>query len=82
MAHFVGKNSFVNIYPLLRVWLKNSCLNKSKFSSGFSPIKYGKKNKLSEYIIARFWDSLFYVYKEKFSMNFPKNASKQQKDIL
>ena len=34
---------FVNIYPLLRIWLKNSCLNKSKISSGFAPFKHGKK---------------------------------------
>ena len=34
---------FVNIYPLLLVWLKNSCLNKSKISSGFALFKHGKK---------------------------------------
>ena len=34
---------FVNIYPLSLVWLKNSCLNKSKISSGFAPFKHGKK---------------------------------------
>ena len=37
------------------------------------------KNKLSEYFSAPFWDSHFYVKKEKLSMNFPKNASKSHK---
>ena len=34
---------------------------------------------ISEYFSARFWDSHFYDKNEKFSMNFPQNASKQQK---
>ena len=48
----------------------------------FPLFKRGKKNKLVEYFSARFRDSHFYGYKEKASLNFPKNASKQQKDIV
>ena len=61
---------------------KNSSLNNSKFSSGFATFKHDQKNKLSEYFSPRFWDSHFYVQKEKFSMNFSKNVSKQQKGIV
>ena len=50
--------------------------------SGFAPFKHGKKNNFSDYFSARFWDSHFFVYKEIFSMNFPKNASQQQKGIV
>ena len=34
--------------------IKNSSLNKSKFSSGFFSFKHGKKSKLSLYFSARF----------------------------
>ena len=37
-SSFVEKNSFVNIYPLLRL-IKNSCLNISKFFPGFTPFQ-------------------------------------------
>ena len=59
--------------------IKNSCLNKSKFSSGFVPFKHGEKNKLSGFFGAHFWDSHFYVLKEKFSMNIHQNASKKKR---
>ena len=62
--------------------MKNSGLNVSKFSSGLVPFKLGKKNKLSEFFSARFWDSCFYVYKEMFSMNFHQIDLKQQKAIV
>ena len=62
--------------------MKNSCFNKSEFVSLFFPFKQGKKNKLAEYFSARFCDNHFYVKKEKFSMNFPINASKQQKGLI
>ena len=60
VAHFVEKNIFVNIYPLLLV-IKKSCLNKSKFSSVFAPFKQGKKNIISEYFSACFRHIQFYV---------------------
>ena len=54
MAHFVEKNSFCyHLFPVT-VLIKNNCLNKSKFSSGFSTFKHCKENKLSEYFSARF----------------------------
>ena len=40
------------------------------------------KNKLSKYIWASFWDSHFFDYKEKFSVNFPEIASKTQESIV
>ena len=53
------KTVFVDIYPILTGLFKNSSLNKSKFSSGFSPFKHGKKSKLSEFFSARLGDSHF-----------------------
>ena len=46
-------------FPHITDLIKNSCLNKSKFSSGFALFKLVKKNKLSEYFCALFWDSHF-----------------------
>ena len=43
VAHFVEKNSFCQYLSPFTGLIKNSCLNKSNFSSGFSPFKYGKK---------------------------------------
>ena len=40
------------------------------------------KNKLSEYFSAPFGDSHFLDIKENFSVNFHKNASKQQRSIV
>ena len=45
LAHFVEKKVFANIYPLLLVLLKKSCLNKSKISSRYATFKHGKKKK-------------------------------------
>ena len=36
---------FLLIFSLVTGLIKNICLNKSKFSSGFAPFKHGKKNK-------------------------------------
>ena len=39
------RKTFFDInYPLLLVWLKTNCLNKSKFFSEFALFKHGKKN--------------------------------------
>ena len=73
------KPFFVNIFTGLN---KKNCSNKSKFSSGLANFKHGKKYKLSEYFSNSFGDSHFYVLKGKFTMNFPQNASKQQKGIV
>ena len=74
-----GEIFFVNIFPQFLVCSK-SCLNKSKFSSGFASFQTRKKQtKISEYFIYRFCNSQFYAKKQKFSMNLPKNASKQHK---
>ena len=42
---------FINISPIFTGLVKNSCLNKSKTSSGFTRFKYIKKNKLSDYFM-------------------------------
>ena len=75
------KTVFVNIYPLLLVWSKTFVLTNPNLSQDFTLFKHGKKNKLFEYFSARFWDSHFFDLKEKFSLNFPKNTSKQQKSM-
>ena len=54
--------------------IKNYCLNKSKFSSGFASFKYGKKNKISEYFSARFWSLL--CLKRKVLYEFPPKCFK------
>ena len=54
-----GKTVF-DLSPFTHL-IKNSCLNKTKLSSGFAPFKHGHKNKLSEFFNARFCGSYFYV---------------------
>ena len=49
-----GEKQFFSYLSPLTGLIKNSYLNKSKFSSGFAPFKRGKKNKTSEYFSARF----------------------------
>ena len=63
-------------------FIKKCCLNKSKFSSGFTIFKHVKGNKVCEYFCSPFWDSHFLEYKEKFSVNFREKASKQHKNIV
>ncbi len=48
-----GEKQHLLIFIPFHGLIKNSCLNKSKFSSGFVPSKHGKKNKLSECFSAR-----------------------------
>ena len=54
---------------------------KSKFSIEFALFKHGKKNKLqsSSVLIS---EIVTFMFKKKFSINFPQNASKQQKGIV
>ena len=56
-----GEKQFLLIFIPFYWFDENSSLNVSKFSSGLVPFKLGKKNKLSEFFSARFWDSHFYV---------------------
>ena len=63
----------------LNGFIKNSCLNKSKFFSRFTLFKHVKKNKLSECFCALFCDSHFLGKKEKFSVNLPKNVQNNRK---
>ena len=63
----------------LNGFIKNICLNKSKFFSRFTLFKHVKKNKLSECFCALFWDSHFLGKKEKFSVNLPKNVQNNRK---
>ena len=41
-----------------------------------------KKNKLSEYFSAPFWDGQSFDYKEPFFVNLHENASKQEESII
>ena len=61
--------------------IKNICLNKSKFSSGFTAFKYGKKNKLSEYLVLISERSLLCL-KRKFLYEFPKKFSKTTQRLI
>ena len=60
MAHFGKKKKFVNIYPFY--WLDQKKLFKSNTNipQNLSLFKHDKKNKLSEYLSSRFWDSHFF----------------------
>ena len=78
VAHF---EEFVNIWPVLLLWTKSFVYNKSKFSYGLPPFKFVEKNKLSKYFCASLRESLFWLKREDF-IEFPKNASKQQKSIV
>ncbi len=83
MWHTLGRKTvFVNIRPLLLVWSKKFVLTNPNITKNLLLFKHGKKNKLSEYISGRFWDSHFIDWKENFSMNFSKTYSKQQKSIV
>ena len=73
-----GKKQFLLIFVPFYWFIKKCCLNKSKFSSGFAPLKHGKKNKHSEYFCARFCDSHFYVQKEVL-YEFPQKCFKTTK---
>ena len=56
--------------------IKKSCLNKSKFSSGFALFKYVKKKNFSVYFCALFWGIHFLANEEIFSVNFPEKFFK------
>ncbi len=72
------KKIFVNISPILLARSKHLHLN---FPQHLPLFKHVKKNKLSEYFSAPFGDSHILDQKEKFSVYFPENATKQQKSI-
>ena len=77
-----GEKQFLLIFIPFYWFDQKKCLNKSKFYSGFSPFKHGKKNNLFEYFSAGYWDSQFYIQKEKFSMNPPKMLQNNRKHSL
>ena len=61
-----GEKQFLLIFVPF-CWLDHkSSLNKSKFSSGFAPFKYGKKNKLSVYLVLVSEIDTFISKKKKF----------------
>ena len=61
MALLWEEKQFLLIFIPFYWFDQNSSLNKSKYFLDLSLFKNGKKNKLSEYFSARFWDSHFYV---------------------
>ena len=58
------------------------CSTNPNFPLDMLLFKLVEKNKLSKYFWASFWDSHIFEQIEKFTVNFPKNASKQQKSIV
>ncbi len=75
MAQFVEKNSFCYYLSHFSDLIKNSCLNKSKYSTGLEPFKHGKKYKLSEYFNARF-EIVPFMSKIKVLHEFPQKPFK------
>ena len=82
MAHVVEKKQFLFILIPFYWFNQKQLFLQIQIFLSFASFKHGRKNKLTEYFSACFCDNNFYVYKEKFSMNISKNASKQQKGIF
>ena len=57
--YWFDQKHFINFCLLLLVWWKNVVWPNSNFPKDLPLFKHGKKNKLSAYITARFWDSQF-----------------------
>ena len=77
-----GEKQFLLIFVPIYWFDQKLLFKQNQIFLRIAPFKPGKKNKLSKYFDARFCDSLLDVQKENFSMNFPQNASKQQKGIV
>ena len=60
---FCGEKKFLLIFIPFYWFDQKQFFKLIQISSGFSPFKHGKKNKLSEYFSARFWDSHFFPQK-------------------
>ena len=66
------EKQFLLIFIPFTGLIKNSCLNKSKFYSGFAPFKHGKKKKILT-ISVLFSEIVTFMYKKKSSpWSFPK----------
>ena len=58
----LGRKTFLLIFVSFYWFDEKLLFNQiKKFLQDFPLFKHGKKNKLSEYFSARFWDSHFYV---------------------
>ena len=81
MAHFGEKNSFCKyLFPFSGL-IKNNCLNKSKFSSGFDPFKHGKKKKfLSISVLVPERVNLY--LKRKVLYEFPPKCFKKKESLV
>ena len=55
-SSLTGEKQFLLIFNPFYWFDQKKSLNNSKISSGFAPLKQAKKNKLSKYFSARFWD--------------------------
>ena len=53
-AALCGEKQFLLIFIPFYWFVQKKMFKQAIYSSGFAPIKYGKKNKLSEYFGARF----------------------------
>ena len=74
-----GEKQFWLILSPFNGFVRNSCLTNPKIFQVLPLFKHVKENKLSEFFSFPFWDSHLLDKKDKISVNFPKNALKQQK---
>ena len=60
-------------------WIKKSCLNKSKFSSQFTPFQTCKEKQTFWVFLCPFWDSHFWTKKGSFQWIIPKMFQNNRK---
>ena len=82
VADFEEKNKYFLIFLPFKWFDKKQFFKQIQIFLRIALFKPVKKNKLSEYFSALFGESHFFDKNEKFSVNFPKNASKPQKSIV
>ena len=76
---FCGEKEFLLIIVPFYCEPKHLFTPNPNFPLAFPLFKLVEKSNLSEYFWASFWNSHFVNKRVKFSLNFPQNASKQQK---
>ena len=77
-----GEKRFLLIFAPFTYLFKNSCLNKFKFTSGFAPFQTCYEKQTLWVFLCSFLREAVLDLKKKFSVNFPKNASKLQHCIV
>ena len=79
----LGWKQFLFIFAYF-YWCQYELFKQIQIFPGICPFSnlLRKTNFLSIFFSAPFWDRHFFDKKRKYSVNFPKNASKQQKSIV